>query len=68
MFHANRVLVDQHNAAGRNFTLALNKFADWTQVCSNPLCAIAAACSQTLALQAGPSWDTGYLPLSAGLP
>ena len=32
VFQANSQLVEAHNKAGRrNFTLALNRFADWTQ-------------------------------------
>lgn len=34
VFHSNRQLVEAHNAQnGRNFTLGINRFADWTQVC-----------------------------------
>ncbi|CAL8467551.1 g7089 [Coccomyxa elongata] len=32
MFHSNRLLVETHNAANsHNYTLALNRFADWSQ-------------------------------------
>jgi hypothetical protein len=33
VFHGNRQLIEAHNSAGHNFTLAINRFADWTQVC-----------------------------------
>jgi hypothetical protein len=33
VFQSNKQLVKAHNAAGRSFSLALNRFADWTQVC-----------------------------------
>ncbi|CAL5219433.1 g1262 [Coccomyxa viridis] len=31
VFHSNRQLIEAHNAAGRNFTLGINRFADWTE-------------------------------------
>ncbi len=34
VFHSNRLLVEAHNAANsHNYSLALNRFADWSQVC-----------------------------------
>ena len=33
VFHGNRQLIDAHNSAGRNFSLGINQFADWTEVC-----------------------------------
>ena len=34
VFHSNRQLIEAHNAAGHNFTLGINRFADWTEVCA----------------------------------
>lgn len=34
VFHSNRQLIDAHNTAGHNFTLGINRFADWTEVCT----------------------------------
>lgn len=31
VFHQNRLYIEAHNEAGRNFSMALNRFADWTQ-------------------------------------
>ncbi|CAK0742229.1 hypothetical protein CVIRNUC_001381 [Coccomyxa viridis] len=31
VFHGNRQLIDAHNSAGRNFSLGINQFADWTE-------------------------------------
>ena len=34
IFHGNRQLIDAHNSAGYNFSLGINHFADWTEVCT----------------------------------
>lgn len=43
MFHSNRLYIEGHNSAMRNYSLALNRFADLSQVpfltCSNSACA-----------------------------
>ncbi|EIE24547.1 cysteine proteinase [Coccomyxa subellipsoidea C-169] len=31
VFHSNRLYVDTHNSAQRNYSLALNRYADWSQ-------------------------------------
>ena len=33
IFHGNRQLIDAHNSAGHNFSLGINQYADWTEVC-----------------------------------
>ena len=33
IFHGNRQLIDSHNSAGHNFSLGINQYADWTEVC-----------------------------------
>lgn len=43
VFHSNQALVAQGNQQGLNYTLGLNRFADWTQV-SAPQNYLAACC------------------------
>ncbi len=46
VFHSNRQLIEAHNAAGRNFTLGINRFADWTEVCAVQALACSMGCLQ----------------------